>query len=128
MLAAKSIHAGGLTTQTRAAETIEAKQRLATQTGAVAVDMETSWIADVCAAAGIPMLSLRAISDAADQPFPVPGDVMFNALRQQPRYFVLPMWLLAHPGHIGPFIRFVRGLGPARAKLTEALRIIVAGI
>lgn len=128
MLAGRPVHTGGLTTQNKMAETVEAKRSLAVQTGAVAVDMETGWIADVCAAAGVSMLSLRAISDAAGQPFPVPGDIMFDPRKQQPRYLALPLWLLAHPGHIGPFVRFVRGLGPARAKLTEALRIVVAGI
>ena len=42
------------------------KRRLGKQSGAVAVDMETAVVADLCAAAGVPFGCLRAISDDAD--------------------------------------------------------------
>jgi adenosylhomocysteine nucleosidase len=42
------------------------KRRLGEQSGAVAVDMETAVVADLCAAAGVPFGCLRAISDNAD--------------------------------------------------------------
>ena len=80
--------------------------------------METAWIAGVCAAAEVPLLSLRVVSDAAGDDFPVPSHVLYDAARQHPRYLALPLWLAVHPGRIGPFARFVRGLGPARARLT----------
>ena len=128
LLAARIVHTGTLTTHSAAVETVSAKQALGAETGAIAVDMETAWIAAVCAGAEVPMLSLRVISDAVDQDFPVPGGVFFDARRQRPRYFFLPSWLAAHPRRIGPFVRFVKGLGPARAGLTEALRTIVAKI
>jgi adenosylhomocysteine nucleosidase len=117
---------GVLTTQPRVAETPAAKSRLAAATGAIAVDMETAWIAAACARAAVPMLSLRVVSDAADQAFPAPGDVLFDLARQRPRYVALPLWLLRHPGRIGPFARFVRGLGPAQANLARALEHFLA--
>ena len=126
LLADEPLHPGGITSQDQVAATAAAKSALAAETGALAVDMETGWIANVCAWAGVPMLSLRVISDAAGQDFPVPGHILFNAVRQRPRYFALPAWLLAHPGNIAPFAAFVRGLGPARARLTRALQLLLA--
>ena len=77
--------------------------------------------------AGAPLLSLRVISDAAGQDFPVPNRVLYDAVRQRPRYVLLPLWLAAHPGRIVPFARFVRALTPARERLTRALRTVLAG-
>ena len=126
LLADEPLHPGGITSQDQVAATAAAKSALAIETGALAVDMETGWIANVCAWAGVPMLSLRVISDAAGQDFPVPSHILFDAARQRPRYLALPAWLLAHPGKIAPFAAFVRGLGPARARLTRALQLLVA--
>ena len=121
-------HVGALLTQPTAAETVAAKSTLHAETSALAVDMETAWIAAVCAEHRLPLLSLRVISDAADQPFPVPGHVLFDAARQRPRYFALPLHLLVHPTRILPFIRFVEALPAARACLTRALVLHVESL
>src|SRR5206468_124184 len=76
---------GPLVTVDAVVETVEAKKELAQRCGAVAVDMETSAIHAVCAEAGVPMLSLRVISDTARESLPVPYAVWFNARRQRPR-------------------------------------------
>ncbi len=116
---------GRLITRSATAETTGAKRALGVATGAIAVDMETAWVAAVCAEAGVPMLSLRVISDAVNQSFPVPGNILFDARRQRPRYIAMPLWLLFHPARIVPFIRFVRGLTPARTRLAGAMRTLV---
>jgi hypothetical protein len=120
------LHSGALSTQAQTVETAVAKRALFASTGAIAVDMETGWIAAAARRAGVPMLSLRVVSDAADLDFPVPGHVLFDALRQRPRYLALPAWLAAHPGQVAPFVRFVRGLTPARLRLASALQTLVA--
>lgn len=125
-LASEPCHVGTLLTVPAAVESAVEKAELHRTTGALAVDMETAWIAEVCAAARVPLLSLRVISDAAGDDFPVPGHVLYDAVRQRPRYLTLPLWLATHPGRIGPFARFVRGLGPARERLTRALRLVLA--
>ena len=51
---------------------------------------------------------------------------MFDAGRQRPRFVALPVWLLLHPWRIAPFVRFVRGLGPARERLGRALGHLLA--
>ena len=126
LLADEPCHVGALLTQPNAAETAAAKSALHAATGALAVDMETAWIAGACARAGVPLLSLRVVSDAAGQSFPVPNAVLFDAVRQRPRYIALPVWLLLHPWRIRAFVGFVRGLGPARTRLGQALRLLLA--
>ena len=126
LLERESPHVGSLLTHPATVETAAGKGALHAATGALAVDMETAWIAVVCAAAEVPLLSLRVVSDDAATDFPVPVRVLFDAVRQRPRYASLPLWLLTRPARIAPFAAFVRGLGPARARLTRALRHLVA--
>jgi adenosylhomocysteine nucleosidase len=126
LLSGRHCQPGTLTTQPRVAETAAAKTALAAATGALAVDMETGWIAAACARAGVPMLSLRVISDAADQGFPAPEEVLFDLARQRPRYVALPLWLLRHPARIPAFARFVRGLAPAQENLAGALEHLLS--
>jgi hypothetical protein len=76
----------------------------------------------------MPLLSLRAISDAADQAFPAPGAILFDQARQRPRYVALPLWLLTHPHRIPAFVRFVRGLSPAQERLASAIERLLAGL
>ena len=128
LLADEPCHVGKFLTQNTVAETAAAKSALHAATGALAVDMETGWIADACARAGVPLLAVRVVSDAAGQSFPVPNAVLFDAVRQRPRYVALPMWLLWHPWRIVPFVHFVRGLGPARARLGRALGRLLTGL
>ena len=125
MLARSDARRGILTTQPHAAETPAQKTALARDTGAGAVDMETSAIARVCAAHGVPMLSLRAISDTADAPIPVPLTISYDLARQRPRVGTLLAFLARNPSRIVPFTRFVRGLAPARAALTAAIAAII---
>ena len=112
---------GALTTQAIAAETPVQKAALARETGAQAVDMETSAIALVCAEHSVPMLSLRAISDTAGAEIPVPLHVTYDLVRQRPRILGLLIFLSGNPSRIRPFTRFVRGLAPARAAMTEGI-------
>lgn len=116
---------GILTTQETAAETPAQKSALARGTGAQAVDMETSAIARVCAAHGVPMLSLRAISDTAAADIPVPLHISYDLVRQRPRIAGLLTFLARNPSRILPFARFVRGLTPAREAMTAAILAIL---
>ena len=121
LLSRSKARRGMLTTQARAAETVEEKAALARATGAQAVDMETSAVARICAKRNVPMLSLRAISDTASAPIPVPLTVSYDLARQRPRIAALLGFLARNPSRILPFTRFVRGLAPARAALTSAI-------
>jgi adenosylhomocysteine nucleosidase len=112
---------GALTTQSNVVETAPDKARLARETGALAVDLETAVLASFCREAALPFLALRAISDSAGQSLPVPMGVWFDAERQRPKPGALLAYLLRNPRRLCPFLRFVRGLGPARRNLGRLL-------
>lgn len=94
---------------------------LAVETGAVAVDMETEFIARECATLGIPLLSLRAISDTPLQPFPVPPRVLFDQVRQKTPFASLIFYLTRHPISAIRMIGFARRISRARRELTSVL-------
>jgi len=114
-------HRGSLVTVKNVMETVEQKKDLGRHTGALAVDMETAAIHRLCAARGIPVLAIRAISDTAGEDLPVPATVWFDAGRQRPRPGALVWHLLTHPRWISRFVHFVRGINRARASLTDFL-------
>src|SRR6266705_5435501 len=65
-----SIHAANMLTVPALIDSAEERERIARESGASAVDMETEFIACACAEHGIPLLSLRVITDTPTEPFP----------------------------------------------------------
>jgi adenosylhomocysteine nucleosidase len=116
---------GSLTTQPEAIEKRVAKARLALETSALAVDMETSAVATECARTGVPLLAIRVISDDAATDLPVPMAHWFDLRRQRPRAAALIAYLARHPTRIAPFIRFVSALPGVRAVLTRAILTMI---
>ena len=101
------------------------RDRLAGKTGAIAVDMETKFIAETCAKHETPMLSLRAISDTPSEPFPAPPNVLFHLEKQKTDFVRLAAWLVMHPGAISRLSAFRQRIALARKNLTSALEGIV---
>ena len=93
--------------------------------GAAAVDMETEILAEVCAAHDLPMLSLRAISDTASEPFPAPAHVLFDVAKQKTDFFRLGSYLLTHPGAFARLNAFRQRVAVARKALANALDTIL---
>ncbi len=118
-------HVGKLATADQVIVTTADREKFARAEGADALDMETAWIAQACAALHLPMLSLRVISDTAAAPFPAPPSVLFNLDRQKTEPIVLTKYLARHPGAIVRLARFARQIAAARAHLTSALAILV---
>jgi adenosylhomocysteine nucleosidase len=116
---------GQLKTAETIIESAAERERLAQQNGALAVDMETAWIAEACAARKIPMLSLRVISDSAAAPFPAPPGVLFDLARQKTAPLVLAKYLARHPSGVVRLTRFARQIAAARSSLTSALAVLV---
>jgi len=115
-----------LFTSTSIVDSIAERNEIARAADAAAVDMETGAIVAVCNAHGVPLISLRAISDTASQPFPAPPSVLFDSERQQTSYGRLLAYLLRHPGSIRPLFRFARQIARVRAALTEAIVALVS--
>jgi nucleoside phosphorylase len=99
--------------------------RLAAESGAAAVDMETEFIAAACAAHRVPMLSLRAISDTPSEPFPAPPNVLFDLEKQKTDFGRLALYLVTHPAALMRLWAFRRHIALARQSLTTALEKIL---
>ena len=110
-----------LFTSTSIVDSIAERNEIARTAGAAAVDMETGAIAGVCNAHGVPLLSLRGVSDTPSQPFPAPPFVLFDIDRQRTNYGRLLAYLLRRPASIRRLFRFTRQIAQVRAVLTDAI-------
>ena len=119
------IHEADLLTVSALIDSSEKRLEIARASGAAAVDMETEFIAGACADHGIPLLSLRVISDTLDEPFPAPTKVLFNIEQQRTNLLKLAAFFLAHPNRIPRLIQFARGIANARKILANTLVAIV---
>jgi adenosylhomocysteine nucleosidase len=125
-LADLPVRVGPLTTENVVLDSAADRSQLAQRTGAAAVDMETSAIAKACAAAGVPLLSLRAITDTPALPFPVPPHVLFNISRQKTEFMPLFLHLLPRPMAISKLVAFAKRIAHARQNLTRGLDQVFA--
>jgi adenosylhomocysteine nucleosidase len=117
-----------LFTSTSVIDSVSERDRIARESGAAAVDMETGAIVAICAAHDMPLLSLRAITDAPKEQFPAPPDVLFDIEHQQTRYGRLFGYLLRHPAAIPRLLRFSREIKQVSAKLADAVVALVDGL
>lgn len=128
-LADLNVHVGKLATASSIVDSSTDRAALARENGAIAVDMETEMIAAACAAQGVPMLSLRAISDSAAAPLPAPPGVLFDVDQQRTDYGALLLHIVRHPSAIGRLARFATQIAVARRSLTRALELAIrAGV
>ena len=116
-----SIYAANMLTVPALVDSDEERERIARESGASAVDMETEFIARACAAHGIPLMSLRVITDTPTQPFPAPASVLFDVQQQRTRITEFAKFFLVHPTRIPRLVRFSRRIARARTILTNAL-------
>ncbi|HEY3663119.1 MAG TPA: hypothetical protein VGL24_08205 [Chthoniobacterales bacterium] len=114
-----------LATVDRIVESLAEREAFARAHDAAAVDMETKWIAQACAARKIPVLSLRVISDTAAAPFPAPPDVLFDLDRQKTDALKLTSYLIRNPFAVVRLMRFARQIALARTNLATALDLLI---
>jgi adenosylhomocysteine nucleosidase len=122
------IHLADMLTVPALIDSGEERMKLAHESGAGAVDMETEFIALACARLGVPLLSLRVISDTPSELFPAPVNVLFDIEQQRTRLSTFATYLLAHPARIPHLILFARRIASARKILANALVEIVRAL
>ncbi len=128
-LAETPMRIGKLASVTSIVSSPEHRIALARRTGAAAVDMETESIAAACASHALPMISLRAISDTAEEPFPAPPEVLFDVARQKTNLLRLAGYVATHPSALGRLLRFNRNFVRVRSALAAAVaRIVCSGL
>lgn len=114
-------HIGDVHTCERILETVADKRRLGTETGGLAADLETRHMADVCRRRGVPMLSVRCISDAVEDPMPVPAETLLNPVTGRPEPLQLFKHLVTNPGSVPGFNRLLKNAKIAQAHLASGL-------
>ena len=124
-LPAVGAKSGVLTTAHAVIDSPAVRREIEQQTGADAVDMETEFIAELCALCAIPMISLRAITDTPGSPFPAPPQVLFNMERQRTEFLPLFWYLLSHPVAMPRLISFATSITKCRRALTSALDLLL---
>ena len=122
-----SIYAANMLTVPALIDSNEERERIARESRASAVDMETEFIARACTAHGIPLLALRVITDTPTQPFPAPANVLFDIQQQRTHIAVLARFLLTHPKRVPGLVHFARRVARARKILASALNTVVQG-
>jgi adenosylhomocysteine nucleosidase len=115
------IHLIDLLTVRAVIDSSEERERMARESGASAVDMETESIARACAVHGIPLLTLRVITDTPTQPFPAPPTILFDIQQQRTHIAMLARFFLARPTRIPSLVQFARRIARARKTLADAL-------
>jgi len=124
-LLALSVRAADLLTLPAPIDSREERERIARESGAAAVDMETEFIARACVAHAVPLLSLRVITDTPLEPFPAPPDVLFDIEQQRTHLTALAAFFLAHPNRVLRLVQFAKRIARARKTLSNALIHIV---
>jgi nucleoside phosphorylase len=120
-LANAGLFLGKLATVPEVVDSKSERDRWAAKSGAAAVDMETEFIAEACAAHRVPLLSVRAISDTPSDPFPAPPEVLFDLEKQKTNFARLASYLVTHPGALLRLNAFRRRVAVARQALTSTL-------
>jgi len=125
LLSSLPIRIGDLLTVPALIDSSEDRNKIALESGAAAVDMETTFIARACAAHALPLLSIRVISDTPRNLFPAPPDVRFDVERQQTRIVKLAKYFVAHPNRAPRLVLFARRIAHARKTLAKALIALI---
>jgi nucleoside phosphorylase len=119
------IHTADLLTASALIDSSEERNNVARASGAAAVDMETEFIARACAAHGVPLLSLRIITDTPREPFPAPPNVLFDIAKQRTNLAKITKFFLTHPNRVPRLTQFARRIAQARKTLADALVTVV---
>ena len=120
-----SIYAANMLTVPAVVDSGEERERIARESGASAIDMETEFIARACAVHAIPLLALRVVTDTPTQPLPAPASVLFDIQRQRTPIVALAGFFLTHPRRVPGLIQFAKRIARARKLLSNALLRIV---
>jgi adenosylhomocysteine nucleosidase len=114
-----------LFTSTSIVDSVTERNEIARASGAAAVDMETGAIVGICNAHGVPLLSLRVISDSLRDPLPIPPGSLFHIERQRIAFAKLSWYLMKRPHAGWRMLGYAPKVSRARKSLTAALVALI---
>ena len=97
------------------------KALLHRQTEAQCCDMETAHVWQLAERFSLPMITVRAISDAWDRDLPIPNHILIHPETSKPASFRIFFHLLSHPKIIPDFIRMVASAAHAAKRLAKVV-------
>jgi len=107
-------------------ESSDAKTSAGAMSGALAGDLESEHLYQICRDAAIPMLSVRTISDTAEQDLPLPGSVLINTETGRSDPTAIFQHLFRNPSKAAQFAKLVRDARSAQQSLAIALEEILS--
>jgi adenosylhomocysteine nucleosidase len=108
----------------RVAVTANEKSALRSSTQAAAIEMESAVVHEVCNARGVECITVRAISDVADQDLPLDFNALMNA-NDRLSGVRLAMAVLKAPHRIPALIRLGMDSTRAARELADVLRALI---
>jgi len=109
-------------------ETVEQKTTVGRETGALAVDLESSYLQEACIRNGVKMISVRAISDALDQDIPIPARVLLDPQSGRANPKAIFQYLFRNPSKAPDFARLLRDARTAQQALASGIQEILPAI
>ena len=94
--------------------------------GALAGDLESEHLFQVCCEAGIPMLSVRTISDTVEQDLPLPASVLIDLETGRSDPAAIFQHLFRNPGKAAQFAKLISSARSAQQSLAIALEEILS--
>lgn len=112
---------GRLLTAARVIAKSEEKQRLGAKTGAIAVDMETFAVAELCAELDLPFLAVRVVSDAADENLPNDVQTLVEQKTTFSRWGAALQMMFQRPSSVCDMYRLYEGSVESAVRLADFL-------
>jgi adenosylhomocysteine nucleosidase len=121
----RGVRVGKLVTADSVVRLPEEKLALGRQHGAIAVDMESLAVAEVCAQRGVPFLAVRAISDTLDEQLPPDVERLLNQKSNARRFGAALGSILQRPGSVKDLWRLKENAMRASDRLARFISGVV---
>ena len=119
---------GRIVTADEIVESAAQKMALGLESGALAVDLESAHLHAVCSKLGIPIVSIRCITDAMEQDIPLPRHLLMDPESSRPDPGSIFRYLFRHPAKVPEFASLVRNARAAQAALANGLNDILPAL
>jgi len=122
------VHTGPLVCVERIIRTPAEKRRLGAATGALAAEMESYAVVDVCRQRGVSCLAVRVISDAVDDELPADVDRLLQQKSPAAQWGAALGAIVKRPGSVKDLYRLQQAAIAASERLGKYLERVIVGL